>query len=82
MSAFPVVSPNLDSLNLDQVMADLSKLPQDYLTEENKREWEEFVEKLPSSGVTRYTTRPLPEFSSINGREEPSTIPSSSSAVQ
>jgi hypothetical protein len=57
VSALPVVSPNLDSLNLDQVMADLSKLPQDYLTEGNKKEWDEFVEKLRSSGVTRYTSR-------------------------
>ena len=78
LSAFPIVSPNLDSLYLDQVMADLSKLPQDYLTEENKKEWEEFVEKLRSSGVTRHTTRPLPELSCINGREQPPTLPSSS----
>ena len=34
-AAFPVVSPNLD---LDQVMADLSKLPQDYLNYRRKQE--------------------------------------------
>ena len=36
----------LDSLNLDQVMADVSKFPQDYLSNEKMREWEECFEKL------------------------------------
>lgn len=51
LSAFPLVSAKLDSLNLEQLMEDLSKLPTDYLSDEKKREWEEFTQKLHSSNV-------------------------------
>ena len=75
LSAFPLVSPDLNSLNLDAYnMAHLAKLPQNYLLEEKKEEWEEFIDKLRSSSITVHTTKPLPELSSIDEREEPLTI--------
>lgn len=82
LSAFPLISPDLNSLNLDAFMADLAKLPPDYLSEEKKEEWEEFIEKLHSSGVTVHNTKPLPELSSIDEREEPPTISPHSAGAQ
>lgn len=61
-SAIPVVPPNLTSLNLDQLMTDLSRLPEDYLPTEKKREWEVVVGNLRSSEVREYVTKPLPQF--------------------
>ena len=55
LSTLLLVSPKLDSLNLEQLMADLSKLPSDYLSDANKREWEEFIRKLSSSTVATCT---------------------------
>ena len=82
LSALPLVSPKLDSLNLEQLMTDLSKLPPDYLSDEKKREWEEFTEKLRSSTVAIHTTKCLPELSSVDEREKPPTISSSSTGAQ
>ena len=78
LSALPLVSPKLDSLNLEQLMTDLSKLPPDYLSDEKKREWEEFHQKLCRSTAVASTNKCLPEFSSVDERGEPPTFSNSS----
>ena len=77
LSALPLVSPKLDSLNLEQLMRDLSKLPPDYLSDEKKREWEEFHQKLHRSTAVASTNKCFPEFISVDERGEPPTLSNS-----
>lgn len=79
-SSVPVVPPDLDSLHLDQLLIDLSRLPQDYISAEKKREWEEFVGKLQSSKVRGHITKQLPRLC-VTRRSMPSATRSSSSSA-
>ena len=82
LTSLPLVSPKLDSLNLEQLMADLSKLPSDYLSDANKREWEEFTRKLSSSAVAACTNKSLPELSFVDERGQRPTVSVSSAGAQ
>ena len=80
-ASVPVVPPDLDSLHLDQLLVDLSRLPQDYISAEKKSVWEEFVGKLQSTQVQGLVTKQLPRLC-VTRRTVPSAPrPSSSSAL-
>ena len=72
-STTPLVCPDLNSLNLDQLLVDLSRLPEDYLPSGKKSEWEEFVSKLKSSSVRGHATKQLPGLHSTRARTQPSS---------
>ena len=75
----PLVTPDLKSLHLNQLLIDLSRLPANYISEQKKKEWEEFVLQ---SRVLGSQTKPLPQLNVTRKQMTLSTLPSTSTGLR
>ena len=78
----PLVAPDLESLHLYQLLIDLSRLPADYITEQKKKEWEEFVSNIKQSRVLGSQAKPLPQLKITRRQVTSPTLPSTSTGLR
>ena len=78
----PLVAPDLESLQLDQLLIDLSRLPADYISEQKNKEWEEFVPRIKQSRVLGSQAKPLPQLNVTRRQVTSSTLPSTSTGLR
>lgn len=57
-----LITPDISSLNLEQLLTDLSRLPSDYIPPNKLEQWNLLVSKLSASNRLPQTTKPLPKF--------------------
>lgn len=61
---------------------DLSRLPADYISEQKKKEWEQFVAYIKDSKVLGSQEKPLPQLKVTRRQVTPQTQPSTSAGLR